>query len=586
MARKERLERARIVPQREAGDSPGTRRSTRRLEGKPHRAGPVMRLRVAARVSRVAVLLLAVVVLAAGMLRLAAPPAASAAEDWDLPGGGHFFTQTGGGGGKGYSITNEGGVAMWSEFNRLGGVQAVGYPISQRFQWNGFTSQAMQRVVFQWRPDQGVVNFINVFDMMSDAGKDDWLLSTRQTPKPLPAAFDAGLDWDAKVAKRLALLDDNPAIKAMYYSVTGDAIQMNGLPTSPITDMGNNFTIRAQRIVIQQWKVAVPWASAGQVTVALGGSIAGEAGILPNPGALIPITDPGASPPPTVSPTATAPAGPTATPTPTVPPVKKVAFVSSRDGNYEIYTMYPDGTNLTRVTNSGATDQEPEWSPDGTRILFVSNRDGNYELYTMNPDGTAVTRLTTNGAADISPAWSKDGTKIAFASNRDNPSFEIYTMNASGSGVTRITTHPAGNRQPSWSPDGTRIAFVSHRDGHEEIYTMNADGTGLTRLTTTAVAVINLSPVWSPDGTRITFMSTRDGNQEVYLMNADGSGVTRLTNNPANDFSPAWSGDGAKILFTSHRDGNNEVYVMNGDGSGVTRLTNHPGNDEFPVAQP
>jgi hypothetical protein len=204
----------------------------------------------------------------------------AAAEDFSIQGG-HFFTQTGGGGGKGYAITDEGGVRFWSEFRRLGGVQAVGYPISRRFQWDGFTVQAMQRVVFQWRPEAGQVYFINTFDLLSQAGKDEWLTAVRQTPPPLPADFDAGKDWPAIVAARLALLDENPAIRQKYFSVVGDAVTMNGLPTSRVTDMGNNLTLRAQRVVFQQWKEHVPWARAGEVTVALGGSIAAEAGLLP-----------------------------------------------------------------------------------------------------------------------------------------------------------------------------------------------------------------------------------------------------------------------------------------------------------------
>lgn len=207
---------------------------------------------------------------------LPVPPLSNADTlDWDMPGG-HQFTQAGS-----FEVSDRGGVYFWKEFQRLGAIDAAGYPISRRFQWNGFTVQGMQRVIFQWRPEVGQVYFVNVFDMLSEAGKDDWLLNVRQTPKPLPASFDAGKSWDQIVRDRLALLDENPAIRQQYYSVVGDPVTINGLPTSHVTDMGNNYTIRAQRVVIQQWKEDVPWAAAGQVTVALGGSIAAEAGLLP-----------------------------------------------------------------------------------------------------------------------------------------------------------------------------------------------------------------------------------------------------------------------------------------------------------------
>ncbi|TMI56052.1 hypothetical protein E6H18_08185, partial [Candidatus Bathyarchaeota archaeon] len=118
------------------------------------------------------------------------------------------------------------------------------------------------------------------------------------------------------------------------------------------------------------------------------------------------------------------------------------------------------------------------------KIAFVSDRDGNNEIYTMNPDGTGVTRLTFDTVVshnDLSPAWSPDGTKIAFASDRDG-NYEIYTMNADGSGPTRLTISVRSDLNPAWSPDGTKIAFSTNRDGNYDIYVMNVDGSGQTRL--------------------------------------------------------------------------------------------------------
>lgn len=70
-------------------------------------------------------------------------------------------------------VSDEGGVLFWSEFQRLGGVDAVGYPVSERFEWEGFTVQVFQRAIFQWRPETRSVAFVNVFDRLHDLGKDD-----------------------------------------------------------------------------------------------------------------------------------------------------------------------------------------------------------------------------------------------------------------------------------------------------------------------------------------------------------------------------------------------------------------------------
>ncbi len=138
----------------------------------------------------------------------------------------------------------------------------------------------------------------------------------------------------------------------------------------------------------------------------------------------------------------------------------------------------------------------PPPPPSSDMIAFASNRDGNFEIYVMNADRTNVTRLTDNPAADRSAAWSPDSTQIAFDSTRDGRP-EIYVMNADGSNPTRLTSHPAGDTGPAWSPDGTKIAFTSDRDGDAEICVMNADGTGPVNLTTNPASA-DFGPSWRP----------------------------------------------------------------------------------------
>ncbi|MGZ4694127.1 MAG: TolB family protein, partial [Acidimicrobiales bacterium] len=102
------------------------------------------------------------------------------------------------------------------------------------------------------------------------------------------------------------------------------------------------------------------------------------------------------------------------------------------------------------LTGSGARAAFP--GANG-RIAFTSVRDGNFEIYTVEPDGSGLLRLTNNQADDEMPAWSPDGTRIAFVSNRDASNEDIYTMNADGSGVVRITDDPSPDFDPAWSPD-------------------------------------------------------------------------------------------------------------------------------------
>ena len=58
----------------------------------------------------------------------------------------------------------------------------------------------------------------------------------------------------------------------------------------------------------------------------------------------------------------------------------QIAFISDRDGNYEIYVMDNDGNNQRRLTNNPNFDISPSWSPDGKRIVFMSDRDGHVHV--------------------------------------------------------------------------------------------------------------------------------------------------------------------------------------------------------------
>jgi Tol biopolymer transport system component len=70
-----------------------------------------------------------------------------------------------------------------------------------------------------------------------------------------------------------------------------------------------------------------------------------------------------------------------------------IAFESWRDGYPDIHVMAKNGGYRRRLTTDPAVDQFPDWSPDGEWILFDSNRSGKFQLYSIRPDGNDLTRF-------------------------------------------------------------------------------------------------------------------------------------------------------------------------------------------------
>jgi hypothetical protein len=213
------------------------------------------------------------------VLKLGAPRDRGA--DYGLPSG-HFFTQTNGRteSPSGFAVTDADGIPFWTAFQTLGGADVLGYPVTRRFELDGFVVQGFQKSVLQWRPDKREFWFLNTFDALHDRGRDDWLEVYRQTPRPADTAADSGLTWERVVARHLAMLDKTPPALKQRFLADPHWLDHYGLPTA-VQEFSNSVVVRAQRATLQYWKETVPWAAKGSVSVANGGDLAKEAGLFP-----------------------------------------------------------------------------------------------------------------------------------------------------------------------------------------------------------------------------------------------------------------------------------------------------------------
>jgi len=165
----------------------------------------------------------------------------------------------------------------------------------------------------------------------------------------------------------------------------------------------------------------------------------------------------------------------------------------------DIYMMDITGENLVELVDQ-PEDIEfgPRWSPDGSKIIFISSRTGNFEIFMMNADGTDLVQLTETDYPIILAEWSPDGERIAYIQYKKDNTNDLFIMDKDGSpeSVFRLTDDEYLETGPTWSPDGEKIVFRSDRSGNRDLWMINADGTDLVQLT--EGEFFDDSPHWLP----------------------------------------------------------------------------------------
>ena len=212
----------------------------------------------------------------------------------------------------------------------------------------------------------------------------------------------------------------------------------------------------------------------------------------------------------------------------------KFVAASNRGGAWDIWTMNADGSGAKQLTDDAHADSDPRWSPGGERILFTSLRKGIPYVYSMKPDGADVTKVTEGCQA----SWSPEGDAIVFI--RDDQAY----VRELKSGKERLVTPPRWMRCgfPDWDPNGGRIAVASRHEGQVGIYLVPLEGGEPSKLPTRREAC---TPRWSPDGKAILFQTS----SHVCRIDADGEDEMQLTYGADVQHYSAWSPDGKTIAF-------------------------------------
>ncbi len=214
----------------------------------------------------------------------------------------------------------------------------------------------------------------------------------------------------------------------------------------------------------------------------------------------------------------------------------------------------------------------PFWTPDATKIVFQSNWNGNWDIFIMDSDGSNIKQLTFKESNEITPTVSPNGMFISYVSDAIG-SNQIYIMDIDGSNDKRITNNKAENIHPFWHPNENKIIFNSNRvtSSSFEIFEIDLNQRKTKRLTFNEISETFAS--WSPNGSKIAYVKWNDEGGNIFIMDYKSKEELQITNHKEFDGWPIWYGND-EIIFSSFRVEPAQIFKIEIENKTITQLTN------------
>ena len=259
------------------------------------------------------------------------------------------------------------------------------------------------------------------------------------------------------------------------------------------------------------------------------------------------------------------------------PDGQQIAFMQLSGNQYHIETIKAAGGGQKRLTADGAVSVNfsilpynrlqtsyISWSPDGSKIAYVSSRNGQYNIRLANADGSNDAQLTESADSNLffhCPLWSPDGKRIAFTSKTRGakPTYSVLVIDVETKNSKTVTQQQTFYRLISWLPAGNKLVTASIA-GYEgsagapsevslfEVEIESGKTSEIAVLKDAYMANIQMSP----DKKAIAFAAHREGKDDLWLIPAAGGAERKLTNNNDSRLyfsSLAWSPDSSSIFF-------------------------------------
>ena len=239
------------------------------------------------------------------------------------------------------------------------------------------------------------------------------------------------------------------------------------------------------------------------------------------------------------------------------PDEKRVAVDGDSDvaSGYRIYVIDHERDTTAQLTVGDATGNQPVWSPDGAQIAFVSNRDGVYNIYVKPSTGAGQEAIVLkNDRNKFLSDWSRDGRHLLYAERQPGTNLnDLRTLPMIGDRKPALYLRGAGDlRGGRFSPDGRWVAYFSDESSRWEVYVQSFPaGTDKVQISTTG----GTRPVWRADG------------QELYYLTLTGT-LMAVPVKPGPGFSAGlpktlfqtWNRD-SLVQYAAARDGRRFVLL-------------------------
>lgn len=279
----------------------------------------------------------------------------------------------------------------------------------------------------------------------------------------------------------------------------------------------------------------------------------------------------------------------------------KILFSWGNDASgqkQKLYTIYPDGTNLTRIKfaqKSSRGEYGASISPSGKYISTNTYHFGGWKAGIANSKGTNLRLISKASAYSFSPKFSSDEKWITYSGNikSNRGDRRIYKIKRDNGTRIDLTKQLKYSYMPSFSPDDSNVLFFSTVGETTDIFTVSSGGGTPINLTNSEMIVF--APSWSPNGDEIAFIGVQNSFMDLYRMKSDGTNIKNITQNIAKvDMSDqkhiwnfrwmtgtSWSPNGKTIAFILDINGRKKLHTINSDGSNFKILLSENSDDQI-----